>query len=365
MDRREFLKATGLAAAATATAVAPAATAAPVSQHPMAAPAILAGTRDLRLVLPWADAVSGLADSAHRLARRIEETSDRRFRIHITAEADGAAAAVTSGDADLYHASEHDNIHLDPAFAYFSGLPFSAGLAPAALESWLTLGGGQELWDELAAEYGVKPLLAGHLGRGPRLWSNRAIETLGDFEGLRVTAYGPTADVMRALGAVTVSIPAREIGSALKAGDINAAEFGGSLVAMATGLAPAGRLSYELDPDGTGTAITLGISRRLWESLSQSEKVIFAACASEAYRLSVAEADAHERIILSALCSLHGVSAATAPAKIRSALPPITEAVVAMLAAASPRAERINVSYMAFRRAVGGERPAHAAAPLA
>lgn len=355
MDRREFLKTTGLAAATAAAAST--ATAATSSPPFLEAPAVHAGTRDLHLAMAWPDSVSGLADSAYRLASRIEEATDRRYRIHLTAEAPGAASAFRSGDADLYHASEHDNASLDPAFAYFAGLPFSTGLAPTDLESWLILGGGQELWDGLAAEHGVKPLLAGHLGRAPRLWSNRTINALSDFEGLRVAAYGPAVAVMHALGAKTIALPARQLGAALSADDIDAAEFGGSMHAMAAGLAPAARLAYEIDPDGAGTAISLGISRRLWESMSQADKAVFTACASEAYRLAIAESDAHESIILKALCDLHGVSAATMPAEIRTALSPISEAVVAMLATATPRAQRINASYMAFRRTIGGPPP--------
>lgn len=355
MDRREFLKTTGLAAAATAATSA--ATAATSSLPSPPAPAVHAGTRDLHLAMAWPDAVSGLADSASRLARRIEEATDRRYRIHLLAESDGAGGTFASADVDLYHASEHDNAPLDPAFAYFAGLPFSAGLGPGHLESWLTIGGGQELWDQLGAEHGFKPLLAGHLGRAPHLWSNRTINAVGDFEGLRVVAYGPAADVMHSLGAQTAAVPARQLGAALAAREIDAAEFGGSLHAMAAGLAPAARHAYAIDPHGSGTAISLGIRRGLWDSMSQADRTIFSACASEAYRLAIAESEAHERIILKALIDLHGVSATTLPAEIRTALAPISEAVVAMLAAASPQSQRINTSYMAFRRAVGSQRP--------
>lgn len=358
MDRREFLKTTGLAAAAASTATAAtAATAATPSPLPPA-PAVHAGTRDLHLAMPWPDEVSGLADSAYRLASRIEEATDRRYRIHLRAGTAGAATAFAADDADLYHASEHDNAHRDPAFSYFAGLPFSTGLAPADLEGWLTIGGGQELWDELGAEHGIKPLLAGHLGRGPRLWSNRTINAISDFKGLRVATFGPTTDVMHALGAETVALPARAVGAALAANDIDAAEFGGSMHAMAAGLAPTARIAYEIDREGAGTAISLGVNRRVWDSMSQADRTIFSACASEAYRLAIAESDAHERIILKALVDLHGVSATTLPAGIRTALAPISEAVVAMLAAATPQSQRINTSYMAYRRVVGDTRPA-------
>lgn len=358
MDRREFLKTTGLAATAAATTTTSAA--ASSTRTPVAAPAILPNTRELHMAMAWPDAVSGQADSAYRLASRIEEATDRRYRIRITAENTNSASSLASGDADLYHASEHDNANLDVAFAYFAGLPFSAGLAPADLPSWLAIGGGQELWDELAAEHGFKPLLAGHTGRAPRLWSNRPIETLGDFKGLRISAYGPTVDVMHAIGAETVAMPSYRLASALRNRDIDAVEFGGALQAMAAGVAPAGRIALETDSNGAGTAITLGVSTRLWDSMSQSDRTIFTACAGEAYRLAVSENDAHEQIIVKALCDLHGVTLSTLTDDVRGALRPLTQAVIATLASTTPRAQRINASYMAFRRSIG---PSNMATP--
>lgn len=350
MDRREFLKTTGLAATAAATTTTTAA--ASSTSAPVSAPAILPNTRELHMAMAWPDAVSGQADCAHRLASRIEEATDRRYRIRITAENSNAAVTLAKGEADLYHASEHDNADLDAAFSYFAGLPFSAGLAPGDLASWLAIGGGQELWDELAAEHGFKPLLAGHTGQSPRLWSNRPIGTLGDFKDLRISAYGPTADVMRAIGAETVAMPSYRLAAALRDRDIDAAEFGGALQAMAAGVAPAGNIALETVSNGAGTAITLGISTRLWDGMSQSDRTIFTACAGEAYRLAVSENEAHEKVIMKTLTDLHGVTTASLTADARAALRSVTEAVVATLASTTPRAQRVNASYMAFRRTV-------------
>ncbi len=47
--------------------------------------------------------------------------------------------------------------------------------------TWLTVGGGRLLWDDLAAEVGVKSLLAGHSGAPPPLWSAAPLAGLSDL----------------------------------------------------------------------------------------------------------------------------------------------------------------------------------------
>ena len=73
MDRREFLKSTAAAAAGATTATAAAETA-------LAAPALSQGRQQLRLAMPWADAVAGPADQAHRLCQRIAQATGGRMQ---------------------------------------------------------------------------------------------------------------------------------------------------------------------------------------------------------------------------------------------------------------------------------------------
>ncbi len=114
--------------------------------------------------MPWPDAVSGPADQAHRLAQRIAAMSDGRYRIDVVPGAGNGLAAVRAGEADLYHGSEHDHLDQHRALAYFAGLPGDRGIAARHLTAWMLVGGGQTLWDELAGDFGIKALLAGHSG---------------------------------------------------------------------------------------------------------------------------------------------------------------------------------------------------------
>jgi TRAP-type mannitol/chloroaromatic compound transport system substrate-binding protein len=86
MDRREFLKSTGAAAAAATAATAVAAESATVKASPagVTAPNLATGTVELRLATSWPDAVAGPADQARRLGQRLAAMSGGRYRIAFT-----------------------------------------------------------------------------------------------------------------------------------------------------------------------------------------------------------------------------------------------------------------------------------------
>ncbi len=199
MDRRDFLKTTGAAAVAAGTAAGTPATAddADGIARP-AAPAILSGVQDLTLASTSPTDLAGAG--AERLARRLEAATGGRFRIEVRRG---------SGDADLGFGSAHHSAHA--AFAFFAGLPFAQALDAAAMQTWLGAGGGQMLWDELAAAHGFKPLVAGHTGESAGVWAAARLERVSDLAGLRIAVTGIAGDVLATFGATPVEIcPARD-----------------------------------------------------------------------------------------------------------------------------------------------------------
>ena len=152
MDRRGFLKSTGVAAALVAAPAA--ATSASAGSSP-AGPAVLTGPRRFGMSSNWVDSVSGPADMAHRLALRIHEASGGQLQLTLKhTSPTNTSASFADSEMEFYHGCEHDRSPLHPAFAYFTGLPSNSGLAAADLETWISYSGGQELWDDLAASYG-------------------------------------------------------------------------------------------------------------------------------------------------------------------------------------------------------------------
>lgn len=346
MDRREFLITTsGVAVAASATA----ATVAGAAEHGAEAPAVVSGAKVFELAMPWRDDGRGAGDSARRLARRIEEMTDGRYRIEIRGEA-------TSSPSGLWHGSAHDYASHHPAFAYFAGLPGSHGLAAQDFATWLTVGGGQMLWDDLASQAGVKPLLAGHSGATPPLWSAAPLKSLSDIAGRKVQAPGLGADVARALGAEPVNIAPQDLGSALDDGSVEIVEWGGLLASMASGIPAHAKHAAGTGFNTHGTALALHVSLDAWNGLSTADKTIFEAAALQEFYASCAEARAHESIARTTLASRLGVEFAPFPADIAEAVKRIADATVAHVASHDATAARINASYMAFKAATADPR---------
>jgi TRAP-type mannitol/chloroaromatic compound transport system substrate-binding protein len=349
MDRRAFLTTTGAAAAAASTA---SAAAAATETRNVAAPAVAKGLRELRLATTWPDAVSGPADQAHRLAQRIATMSDGRHRIVIVPGAANGLAAVLAGEADLYHGSEHDHLDQHRALAYFAGLPGDRGIAARHLITWMLVGGGQSLWDELAGEFEVKAILAGHSGDESAFCTTRHIATMDELAGEKVSVTGLARDVVRGFGLEPVAVAPADLPGALLRGDILAAEWGGALTSHSLGLTAAAPHAVGTSINRHGAALSLGMRRSLWEGLGTADQAMFAAAAAAELQLALAEDEAHRRLL-----SPQGTVAPAWPSTpdLDRAVGRVADAVVAHVAASDSHAQRINAAYTAFRCMVLGD----------
>src|ERR1700720_2820039 len=70
-----------------------------------------------------------------------------------------------------------------PALNFFSAVPY--GLATDELCSWIDFGGGRALWDEVDAQFNIKPLMAANTGVQMGGWFIKEVNGPEDFKGLR------------------------------------------------------------------------------------------------------------------------------------------------------------------------------------
>jgi TRAP-type mannitol/chloroaromatic compound transport system substrate-binding protein len=343
MDRRDFLKSTGAAVAAAG-----AATTAAMADGLHPAPAVSRGRSELRLAMPRDESFAGPADWARRLGQGIAAMSDGRLHIAPSfAVADGLAA-VRAGDADLYFAAAHDHLDAHRGLAFFAALPGDGGLGPQQLHTWVAVGGGQALWDDIAGELGVKPLLAAHTGARSFLSASERIDTMHALAGRKVHAQGLARDVARGLGMEAVSLPWGRIADSMREGEILAAECGGAIASYAAGIAHAAPYCTGTSINRNGTAVSLGVSRALWDALAPSEQAMFEAAAAAEYQLSLAEEEAHRHLLRPEPPAERVWPIA---AELAHAIGCVSEAVVAHAAGTDAETRRISDSYTAFRRA--------------
>src|SRR5690606_25638613 len=116
---------------------------------------------------------------------------------------------------------------------YFFGAPY--GMSYSEHIAWLRYGGGQALWDELSAQFGLKSYAIGNIGTPPFGWFKKPLNSLEDFRGVKMRLPGLGAEMIRRLGAVPTLMAPGDVFPALQAGTLDATDFTGPANDMALG----------------------------------------------------------------------------------------------------------------------------------
>lgn len=356
MDRRRFIKsvtgAATVAAAGHASAAQPATSL--ISSHSDSGQTgEHVNQRVLRVGISGPDGVQGHGDFVQQLAARVRAASNQALSLDVVGSVDDGADAIKRGDIACFCASDDGLMDEVPELSFFSGLPGKLGLAPEALHSWLTHAGGQSYWDEIAGDFNIKPLAIAHTGPVSYLWSRRPIARVEDFSGKTVFATGLTGDVVRGLGATPLAGGLNALQRAVAAGTGVAADVGNLPMALAAGLPQ--NLKYASTPGliGAGRVVTLAINRPVWDSLPESEQTLLETAAAAVYHETVGFAQTHHTLMVDACRQRFSTEFSNLPKDVTGAIGRIADAIVAHLAASSPRAARINTSYMSFRKSIG------------
>src|SRR5262245_57746916 len=316
------------------------------------APAITQGIRQLKLVTDWPADMPGLQTSAVRMARTIEQASGGRIKVEVFPAGTFVRAfetfeAVGAGVADMYHSFEGYFASKSPALHFFSAIPF--GFTANELIAWVQYGGGQELWDGVSGRFMVKPLLCTSSGCQMGGWFAHEITSPEQYKGLRYRMAGPGAEVLRRLGAAVVTLPGGEIMPALRSGAIDASEWIGPWLDMSIGLHEAVGYYYYPGFHEPGAGMSLGINRRVWDSLDTGDKQLIEAMAACEYTRSLAEFNANNSFSLQKLREAGKVKIQKFDDSLLKAQREVSREVVAEIGSGDELARKIYASYQQFR----------------
>ena len=335
-DRRKFLAAAGVLAATA-----------------LPAPAIATEKRHrVRMVTSWPKNMPGPGISAELLAAHVRTLSGGRLEVKVHAVGElvsalGVFDAVAGGAVEMAHTASLFWGGKLPAAPLFTAGPF--GLPPVEHAAWLDNGGGQTLWEELYAPFGVMPMMAGNTGPSMGGWFRKAVLTTEDFKGVKMRMPGLGGEIIRRLGATPVTLPPGEILPALLSGTIDAAEFLGPFSDMAMGFHKVAKVYHYPafhEPNGAGELI---VSKAFWNSLDDDlKKVIRIAARSEAQR-TFAEHTWRNARALRQLQKDHGVQVLPYPHALLAQARQVADEVLANLAAKDSMSRRIVESWQAAR----------------
>jgi TRAP-type mannitol/chloroaromatic compound transport system substrate-binding protein len=343
MKRRDFVKTAGVGGAVVGASLA-------ASAFP--APAIAQGVKQFKMVTTWPKNFPGLGTGAERLAQRISAMTGGQIEVKVFAAGELVPAfesfdAVSSGNAEMSHSVSYYWQGKSPAFNFFAAVPF--GLTANEHAAWIAYGGGQELWDEVAAPFNVKPFLRASTGIQMGGWFRKEINTLDDFQGLKFRMPGLGGEVLRRLGAAVVNLPGGEIFPALQSGTIDGTEWVGPWHDLAFGFYKVAQYYYWPGWHEPGTTGEVMINISAWEGLSEEQKAIFeAAIAAEAWQ-EFADFNAHNADSLRVLLDEHNVQLRRFSDELLAEIGQVAEAVVAEVGSSDALTTRVYESYLAFR----------------
>ncbi|HPF24527.1 MAG: TRAP transporter substrate-binding protein [Hyphomonas sp.] len=295
----------------------------PSSTPLLGAPAISRNRRRLNMVTTWPKGLPGLGEAAERVARRIMEMTDNVIEVKVFAAGELVPAfecfdAVANGSADMYHGAEYYWTAKSPAYPFFTAVPF--GMSAQEIMGWIDFGGGQQLWDELSGQFGVKCFQAANSGHQMGGWFRKEINSLDDLVGLKMRIPGQGGDVLRALGGSSIAIPGGEIYQALQTGAIDATEWVGPWNDYYLGFYREAPYYYGPGFHEPGSSLAVGINRRVWDDMTPGEQMIIQAACESVNHTSLGEFTYQNSVHLDLLVREHGVQLRSFPPDVVKAM---------------------------------------------
>lgn len=255
---------------------------------------------------------------------------------------------LAAGEVDAIWASTNFFAERDSVFWLFSTVPF--GPPAGEFLAWLAYGGGQELMDASFARFEIKPIVCTVLPPESGGWFRREITSPADFKGLRMRFMGIGARVVQRLGAEAVALNGGDTFYALQSGAIDAAEFSLPVIDLRVGLDKVARHYYFPGWHQQSSLITLLISQKVWDNLSEAQRQQIYSVCGDNIRESLAEGEALQVKALHEI-KARGVTVHTWPPSVLKALQKAWTDVVREEKAVNPEFKKVWESYDGFRRA--------------
>ncbi len=188
---------------------------------------------------PW-DQGWLLYEMAENFAERVREMSSGKFviQVHPAGEVVGATDvldATGEGVIEAYHSWPGYWMGKHPSAPFFSSIPLH--LDPLMHVTWMYGYGGKELYQEMMNEIGQNVIVMPGGVTGPEMLahSNKPIERMSDWRGLKYRAPGHWGEILKEQGVSVAKNPGVELYPALDRGILDAVEFSTPAVNRQTG----------------------------------------------------------------------------------------------------------------------------------
>lgn len=342
MERRTFLKAGAVGAAATA----------------LATPAIAQDIRQWKMVTAWPKNLPGPGVAAQNLADRIATLSGGRIEVNLFAAGElvpgrGVFDAVSEGTAELYHAVPAYWGSKSKGILLFGSQPF--GLRADEQFGWLYHGGGQALYDQMYGRFGIKPFLCGNSGPQWGGWFRDEINSAEDLRGLKFRTTGLASEMATKLGMASEAMSGPAMFQALQTGVLDAGEFIGPWTDSALGYYQVAKNYYWPGVGEPSSAEECGVNADVFNGLPDDLKQAVSFACESLYNPVWTEYTTKHALSLKSLVEEHDVIVRMFPEDVIAAMGVAAGEVIDELRQDDDAlVKEITESFVAYRDSVGG-----------
>jgi len=234
-----------------------------------------------------------------------------------------------------------------PAAPFFTSVPF--GMNALELNSWITHGGGLELWRELYKPHGLIPFPGGNTGMQMGGWFNVEINDISDIKGVKMRIPGFGGEVFTRAGGTAVTIPSVELYNALQTGVIDATEWVGPYNDLAIGFHQVADYYYYPGWHETGPMLEFTVNQQAFESLPKDLQSVIEVATLAANQLMMDEYMARSAAALDELKNVYNVDIRPFPDRVLEAFRRHAFDIYAELSETDPVFKNIAEHYFDYR----------------
>ncbi|MEM7574089.1 MAG: TRAP transporter substrate-binding protein [Bacteroidota bacterium] len=305
------------------------------------------------MVTTWPPTLPVLADGCQLLADLVRQMSSGRLDITVYGAGEMVPAletfdTVSKGGAEMGSGAAYYWAGKAPAAQFFGGLPF--GLNAQQMNAWLLAGGGLELWRELYANFNLRPFVGGNTGVQMGGWFNKEVNSLMDFQGLKMRMPGIGGRVLERLGGSPVLMPADELYISLERGVIDATEWVGPYHDYVMGLHEISSYYYYPGWHEPATAFEFMVNLDAWKELPPDLQMMLEVATHYINMYTLCELETHNAEHLAMIRELDHVEVRPYPQEVLDAARIAAREVAEELADSDPFARRVYDQILEFKR---------------
>lgn len=274
LERREFIKATTAASVLGSSAFLLSCG----NNNKSEAPNIISNKKyEWKLVTTWNPHYPVIGEYADKFAQLVEKLSNGRLKIQVYGGGELVPPfevfdAVSSGVAECGHGAAYYWAGKIAASQFFTAVPF--GMNAQQTNAWFYFGDGLKLWQETYQPYNITVFPCGNTTGQMGGWFNKEINSVNDFNGLKIRMPGLGGKIVSKLGATTVLSPAAELYTNLERGIIDALEWIAPYHDYLMGFQRIAKYYYYPGWQEPNGALEIIINKSAYDSLSEDLKLI-------------------------------------------------------------------------------------------